>query len=353
MSFDQDGTGGASDTRKGDASRNARRARNCRILGMGGYLPGQVLSNAELAQAFDVTDDWIFSRTGIRERRILEPGRDTSDMAFEAARAALKNAAVPAGEITHILLGSCAPDGLVPNTACTLARKLGLTGLMAMDFNVACSGFLYGLYLARAILLLEPHAKILLVTAEAMSRICNPERRDVRILFGDGAGAAVVAAETGAGPRVEDVLLSADGTHGEILAANGGGSRSAYAAATQPVGEDYFLRMNGREVFKHAVYSMVQICRRILADNGLTVDDVDLFLPHQANARIIDAVGERLGVPEAKTHRYIEYCGNTSGASIPLALEDALRQDRLPSGGRALLASFGAGFTWGAALLRG
>lgn len=353
MNLDMEGATRSRGAKVSRPALNGFGAQQCRILGLGGHLPEKVLSNDELGQIFDLPDDWILSRTGIRERRILAPGQDTSDMALVASRAAIATAGIAADEITHILLGSCAPDGLIPNTACTLERKLGLAGLMAMDFNVACSGFLYGLYLARAILLLEPQAKILLVTAEAMSRICGAQNRNVRILFGDGAGAAVIGASEGPGASVEDVLLSSDGTHGEILAAQGAGSRAAYASPDEPVGELYFLRMNGREVFKHAVCSMTEACKSLLARNGLRPEDIDLFVPHQANLRIIEAVGQRLGIPAEKTHLYIEHCGNTSGASIPLALEDAARHKRLHPGDRILLASFGAGFTWGAALLRG
>jgi len=353
MNFDLEGAAALKGARTERLATQSRHTPRCRILGLGGYLPESVLSNDELGQIFDLPDDWIFSRTGIRERRIIAPGQDTSDMALVASRAAIADAGMGADKITHILLGSCAPDGLIPNTACTLEHKLGLSGLMAMDFNVACSGFLYGLYLARAILLLEPQAKILLVTAEAMSRICAPQSRNVRILFGDGAGAAVIGAGEGPGASVDDVLLSSDGTHGEILAAHGAGSRAAYSSPGEPVGELYFLRMNGREVFKHAVCNLTEICLTILARNRLAPADIDLFVPHQANLRIIEAVGQRLGIPAEKTHLYIEHCGNTSGASIPLALEDAVRQKRLHPGDRILLASFGAGFTWGAALLRG
>lgn len=289
MNFDQEGASALKSAGTERIAAQSRHTPRCRILGLGGYLPESVLSNEELGQIFDLPDDWIFSRTGIRERRILAPGQDTSDMALVASRAAIADAGIAADQITHILLGSCAPDGLIPNTACTLERKLGLTGLMAMDFNVACSGFLYGLYLAQAILLLEPQAKILLVTAEALSRICDAQSRNVRILFGDGAGAAVIGGGEGPGASVEDVLLSSDGTHGEILAANGAGSRAAYASPDDPVGDGYFLRMNGREVFKHAVCNMTEVCQSLLVRNGLRPEDIDLFVPHQATSRTMQS----------------------------------------------------------------
>ncbi len=324
----------------------------CRLLGLGGHLPEGVLTNEELAGRFGVTPEWIASRTGIHERRILPPGRDTSDMGLAAARAALADSGLAPGAVTHLLVASCAPDGLVPNTACTLARKLGLSGLAAMDFNVACSGFLYGLYLAAGILRLEPQARVLLVAAEAMSRLCAPGDRNVNVIFGDGAGAAVLGAGEGGGLAVTDILLSSDGTHGALLTADGGGSRAAYASPESPVGEAYFLKMQGREVFRHAVGRMSEACLALLARNGLSADDVDVFVPHQANGRIIEAVGERIGLGPERTVVTLGHCGNTSAASIPLAMAEARAQGRFKPGQRVLLAAFGAGFTWGAALLR-
>ena len=299
-------------------SRGAgRRFASCRILGLGGYLPDRVLSNSELAGKFGVTEDWIHSRTGIKERRILARDEDTSDMGAAAARAALVESGVPAGEITHLLLASCSPDGLVPNTACTLEHKLGLSGLAAFDFNVACSGFLYGLYLAAAILCLEPEAKILLVAAEAMSRICDKGNLDVKALFGDGAGAAVLAGGGSQGIALLDVLLSSDGAHGQLLTADGGGSRARYASALDMVGDGYFLRMQGREVYRHAVCRLTEVCLTLLDRNGLGAGDVDLFVPHQANRRIIEAVGKRLGLAETGVLYHLEHCGNTSPLRSP------------------------------------
>lgn len=333
------------------AGRPRRNLGPCRILGLGGHLPDQVRSNAALARAFGVTPEWIASRTGIRERRILPAGQDASDMGLGAARAALADGGVAPGSLSHLLVASCAPDGLVPNTACRLERKLGLSGLMAMDFNVACSGFLYGLYLGAGIVRLEPDARVLLVATEAMSRLCAPGDRDVNVIFGDGAGAVVLGAGEG-GLVLTDILLSSDGTHGDLLTADGGGSRAAYASPDSRVGERYFLRMRGREVFRHAVNRMAEACHGLLGRNGLTPEAVDVFVPHQANGRIIEAVGERLGLPADRTVRNLEHCGNTSAASIPLALAEAWRQGRFRPGQRVLLAAFGAGFTWGAALLR-
>ena len=335
-----------------NVGRAERRLGSCRILGLGGHLPEQVLSNTELAQRFGVTPEWIASRTGIRERRILPAGQNASDMGVLAARAALADSGVAADGITHLLVASCAPDGLVPNTACTMERKLGLSGLVAMDFNVACSGFLYGLYLGAGILRLEPDARILLVATEAMSRLCDPGARNVNVIFGDGAGAAVLGAGQGNGLALADILLSSDGSQGDLLRADGGGSRAAYASPDSRVGEAYFLRMQGREVFRLAVCRMSEVCLALLARNGLSVDDIDVFVPHQANGRIIAAVGERVGLGPDKTVVTVGHSGNTSAASIPLALAEARQAGLIRPGQRILLAAFGAGFTWGAALLR-
>ncbi len=324
----------------------------CRILGLGGHLPEKVLTNAELAGRFAVTPEWIAARTGIRERRILPAGQNASDMGEAAARAALADSGLAPGDVTHLLVASCAPDGLIPNTACTLERKLGLSGLMAMDFNVACSGFLYGLYLGAGILRLEPDARVLLVATEAMSRLCAPGDRGVNVIFGDGAAAAVLGAGRGGGMTVTDVLLASDGAHGDLLTANGGGSKAAYASPDSRVGEDYFLKMEGREVFRHAVCRMSEACLALLARNGLGAADIDVFVPHQANGRIIAAVGERLAIGPDRTVVTIAESGNTSAASIPLAMAEARRLGRFRPGQRVLLAAFGAGFTWGAALLR-
>jgi len=325
----------------------------CRILGLGAHIPEGSLTNAQLAREYGLTEEWIESRTGIKSRSILPAGQDTSDMGAAAAARALADAGVDPATITHLLLGSCAPDGLVPNTACTVERKLGLSRLVAFDFNVACSGFLYGLYLSAAILALEPKAKILLVCAEAMSRLCSANNRDVRVLFGDGAGAAVVGAGTGtgAGLALEDICITSDGGPGELLTAHGGGSRSSFNPG-DPVGEDYFLRMQGKEVFRHAVRDMAEAARTLLERNGLRAADVDLFVPHQANGRIMAAVAEQLDFPLTRVISTLENTGNTSAASIPIALAEAGRRGLLTPGRRVLMTAFGAGFTWGAALIR-
>jgi len=326
----------------------------CRILGLGSHIPEENLTNERLAGEYGLTEEWIESRTGIKNRSILPEGQDTSDMGAAAARRAISAAGIDPAEITHLLLGTCSPDGLVPNTACTVERKLGLSRLVAFDFNVACSGFLYGLYLSAAILALEPKAKILLVAAEAMSRLCSANNCNVRVLFGDGAGAAIVggsSAVPGRGLALEDICITSDGGPGELLTANGGGSRSNFRPG-DVVGEDYFLRMQGKEVFRHAVRDMVEAARTLLERNDLRAGDVDLFVPHQANGRIIAAVAEQLDFPLTRVLTTLDNTGNTSAASIPIALAEAGRRGLLAPGRRVLMTAFGAGFTWGAALIR-
>jgi len=320
------------------------------IRGIGGYLPDTLLTNAELAKQYGLTEEWITSRTGIEERRILAPGENTSDLGVRAARRAIADSGIAPEEITHLILGSCAPDGLVPNTSTIVQRKLGLSRLISLDYNVACSGFLWGLYLSSAILTLEPKSKVLLVTAEGMSRMAKGSGAGVRILFGDGAGSAVITS-SGEGFSIKDIYISSDGTHGETLTAFGGGSRAGYGSPDDRVGDDYFLKMDGGKVFKHAVLLMTEAVEIITERNGLTLDDFDLFIPHQANMRIIESVAEKVGLPREKLVMTLQKSGNTSAASIPLAIKSAREQGLMKRGQRILLASFGAGFTWGSAII--
>lgn len=323
------------------------------LRGFGAYAPERILTNADIESMVETTDEWITTRTGIRQRHVVAPGQTTSDLAVEAARAALADAALDTADITHVLVATCTPDASCPNTACIVARKLGMTGVMALDCNAACSGFLYGLELAQGIVAARPASRVLLVAAEALSLRCNWKDRTTCVLFGDGAGATVVTADvdTTQGTAVlEDSIVTSDGSLGDLLTI-GGGTANPYAIGDS-VGEEYFVRMQGRDVFKHAVRSMTQVCNDLLARNGFTTEDVDLVIPHQANLRIIEAVGDRLGFASEKVFVNVHDFGNTSAASIPLALADARAQGRIRPGMRVLLTTFGGGFTWGAALLR-
>ncbi len=324
-----------------------------RIRGFGASAPETIITNTALAERVDTSDEWIVSRTGIRERRVVSPGQTGTDLALAASRSALARAGRQAEDITHIFYATCTPDACCPSAACTLAHKLELKGRMALELNAACSGFVYGLELARTTCLANPDACVLLVAAETLSHRCNWEDRSTCVLFGDGAGAVLVEGENvsrtndSAKAVVQDILLSSDGSLGDLLRI---GDR--FYDLGEAVGPEYFVRMRGREVFKHAVRSMGGICRALLARNGLSPEDIDVLVPHQANIRIIEAVGERLGIPGERVFVNVEKYGNTSAASIPLALAEAVDQGRLQPGMRVLLSTFGGGFTWGAALLQ-
>ncbi len=328
------------------------------ISGFGAYAPPTVVTNADLAKRVDTSDEWITSRTGISERRIAAPGQAGSDLAGEAAKAALARSGRSPEELTHIIYCGCTPDAACPPAACSLGNKLGAPRVAAFDLNAACSGFLYGLSVADGIVRADPSACVLLAAAEVLSHRCNWEDRSTCVLFGDGAGACVICGDKVApatvhavpDARLLDVRISGDASLGSLLEI-GGGSAHPYTLG-QAVGPEYFIRMQGREVFKHAVRSMSAICREILERNNLTVNAVDVLVPHQANSRIIEAVGERLEFPSEKVFVNVHKYGNTSAASIPLAVGEALDAGAIRPGMTVLLTTFGGGFTWGAALVR-
>jgi len=325
---------------------------NCYIHGFGAYVPKRILTNDDLAAMVETSDAWITSRTGIKRRHIFAEGEHTSDAGTHAAREALAEAGLAPSAVTHLLFGTCTPDQLCPSAACITAAKLGLSNkAVAYDFNAACSGFLFGLLQSRALLAAEPDACVLLICGEALSRRLNWQDRATCVLFGDGAGAVICSKrQEGALASLEDVICATDGSLWELISIGGGSSRRYDLG--EPVGEDFFLSMQGREVFKHAVRSMAQICKDILARNALNAEDVHLLVPHQANMRIIEAVNSRLNFPEERVFTNLADYGNTSAASIPLALYGARKQGRMPSGTRVLTTTFGSGLTWAAGLLR-
>jgi 3-oxoacyl-[acyl-carrier-protein] synthase-3 len=325
-------------------------ALSCSLLGIGGYVPDRVLDNETLTRMVDTSDEWITTRTGIRERRILEPGLGGSHMAERASRAALENAGLTAQDVTHILYSTCTPDAMCPPSSCMLSAKLGRSDIFAMDINAACSTFVYGLSLVRGLLAAEPDAVILLVASDVMSSRVNWEDRSTCVLFGDAAGAALFSGVRKGRGKLLDVQVSSKGELGPLLQINGGGSAHPPRLG-DTVGPDYFIRMEGREVYKHAVRNMAASCRRLLERNGLTMDDIGLFVPHQANMRIIEGVGSRLEVSGDKIYVNVDVRGNTSSASIPLALAEADQAGRIRPGMKVLLTTFGGGLTWGSALL--
>ncbi|MDR1777691.1 MAG: ketoacyl-ACP synthase III [Desulfovibrio sp.] len=323
----------------------------CRLSPIYARTPEDIITNDDLATITDTSDAWIVSRTGIRERCKLAADENASDLGLAASRRALDGAGLDAQELTHIITATCTQDELSPSIACILAGGLGAGPVMAFDFNAACSGFLYGLSLVRAILVENLQARILFVCAEALTRRLNWTDRSTCVLFGDGASACVCSGESRAGDAVlEDVICQSDGALNRLITV-GGGTSCAYAPG-QAVGPEFFLSMNGRETYRHAVRRMTDVCAHILERNGLRMKDVDLFVPHQANIRIIEAVGNRLGADSGRVFTNVERYGNTSSASIPLALAQAREEGRVEPGCRVLATAFGAGLTWGAALLR-
>ncbi|MFO7718532.1 MAG: beta-ketoacyl-ACP synthase III [Thermodesulfobacteriota bacterium] len=321
-----------------------------KILGLGHYAPAQTLTNADLERMVDTSDEWITTRTGIKERHIAAQDEACSDLALPAARHALDQAGVSPEQLTHIFVATFTPDAYVPSAACVLQHKLGAPQAIAMDLAAACSGFLYSLETASAFLALHPEAKILVVGSEVITSRTNFSDRSTCVLFGDGAGAAVLGAHGPALADLSEVLLGADGSLGDLLVVRGGGSGSPVKLG-DPVGESFFVQMQGNEVFRHAVRNMATITNKLLRRSGLTPQDIDLFIPHQANIRIIESLAKKLAFPLEKVYVNVNRFGNSSAASVPLALSEALANGHIAPGSTVLLASFGGGFTWGAALL--
>ena len=326
------------------------------IIGIGYYVPERVMTNAELSTLVETSDEWIRSRTGIEARRLAADGQNCSDLGAEAARRAMQASGTDPGEITHIIACTVSADAIFPATACIVQHKLGIRRAMAFDLSAACSGFLYGLQVARGLITAEPGAKILLLGLEVLSRRVNWRDRSTCVLFGDGAGAAVLSARPdGKSPRalrakVEGVSCDGDGSRGDLLRCIGGASSYSYKQG-EAVGPEYFVHMNGQEIFKHAVRTMSASGLALLGRLGHSLDDIDLVVPHQANMRIIQAVLARLGVPEEKAFINLEKYGNTSAATVPIALAEALDQGVIRPGSRVLMTTFGSGLTWGAGVI--
>ncbi|TVM32552.1 3-oxoacyl-ACP synthase [Oceanidesulfovibrio marinus] len=323
------------------------------INGLGRYVPPRAVSNADLEKLVDTSDEWITARTGIKVRHIAEKGQPSSDLAYEASKRALEHAGIEPGELTHVLVATCTPDSYCPNTASMLAHRLGVGTPMAMDINAACTGFLYSLEIARSLLCTYPDAKVLVTASEVLSSRTNWADRSTCVLFGDGAGAAVMTNKpTGELPfSVGPMQLRSDGQYADLLTIKGGGSATPYTLG-ETVREDFFITMEGREVFKQAVRNMAALCKELLEKAGMDINDVDLLVPHQANLRIIEALGNRLKIDRNKVFSNVQKYGNTSAASIPIALTEGIEQGILAKGDSVLVTSFGAGLTWGAGLLQ-
>ena len=324
---------------------------NLHIRSFALHTPEKVLSNNDLSRLVDTSDEWIRTRTGISFRHVAAPGENASDLGTRAAEKALVKAGVKADELTHVIVATGTPDTLSPSVACIVAGNVGAANVMAFDLSAACTGFVYGLSVCHAFLQTIPKAKILFVCAETMTRRINWEDRTTCVLFGDGAGAMVVTGEEeGALCRMEDVACHADGNAKDLIVV-GGGTACAYQKG-DPVDEGFFIRMNGRETYKAAVRGMTAICTEVLSRNSYDIKDVGLLVAHQANIRIVEAVGERLGISQDHVFTNLAQYGNTSSASIPIALAEAEAQGCLKKGTLVLTTAFGSGLTWGAALLR-
>jgi len=317
------------------------------VLGCGSYLPARILSNDELARLVETTDEWIVQRTGIRERHIAAAGELTSDLALNAARAALANAHVEANSIDLIVLATSTPDQTFPATAVSVQASLGMTRGAAFDLQAVCSGFIYALSVADGMLKSGSYKRAVVIGAETFSRILDWSDRTTCVLFGDGAGALVLEAQPASGDKTDRGVLTShlrsDGRHKAKLYVDGGPS------STQTVGH---LRMEGREVFKHAVAMITDVIEDAFKATGCSAADIDWFVPHQANKRIIDGSAHKLGIAPEKVVITVDRHGNTSAASIPLALADAVADRRIKRGHLILLEAMGGGFTWGSVLLR-
>ena len=321
-----------------------------KIAGIGAYLPKSVLSNHDLEKKIDTTDHWITERTGIRERRIAAPDEAASDLAVHAANGALESAKIMAKDIELIIVATATPDMLFPSTACLVQDRLGANRAVAFDLMAACSGFVYALQVGDLYIRTGLYQKVLVIGSEVMSRIVDWSDRSTCILFGDGAGAVVLT-----GTTEEDGILSihlhSDGRLWDLIQVPGGGSRVP-PSPDLISSHQQFIKMKGSETFKVAVRALEDTIHEAMKANGVSISDVDLFVPHQANIRIIEATIQRLKLPLSKVMINLDRYGNTSAASIPIALEEAVKSSRVKKGDLVLLATFGAGLTWSSALLR-
>lgn len=318
---------------------------------IGAYIPSKVISNDDLAKIVDTSDEWITKRTGIKERRFAADNEATSDLATNAAKIAIKRAGLSADDIDAVIVATISPDFFcMPSTACVVADNLGISAKPAFDIAAACSGFIYLLFLAKSLIESRAHKHILIIGAEKLSSILDMEDRSTCVLFGDGAGAAIVSATEDRSLSILDVNCAANGQYKDFLMTPGCGSRNP--ASAEVLQEHLqFIKMKGNETFKLAVKTLTQDVVEILERNHLSKDSIDFFIPHQANLRIISAVGEALKFPADKIALTVQKYGNTSAASIPMAMNDLYEAGSIKKGSRLLLDAFGGGLTWGSAIL--
>jgi 3-oxoacyl-[acyl-carrier-protein] synthase-3 len=324
--------------------------RRAAISAVASYVPERIVTNAELAKRLDTSDDWIVTRTGIRERRMGAPGETTSTMGAEAVRLLMTRRGLGADDVDALIVATATPDMMFPATACLIQDQLGLRRVWGFDLSAACSGFLYAMTMGAQLVAAGAHERVIVVGADLMSSIIDPLDRTTAVLFGDGAGAALLEpAESGYG--LLDFYHRVDGSGRNDLLMPAGGS-SLPASAVTVAGRQHFLKQNGKVVFKFAVTQMVESVNILLQRNGLTPNDLALVVPHQANQRILDAVAERLCVPHERVASVLARYGNTTGATLPLALDAALAEGKIKRGDLVVFAAVGAGFTSGATLVR-
>ena len=331
--------------------RNSQPVQKVKISSVGCYVPPGTLTNADLEKSVDTNDEWIVTRTGIRQRHIAEPGVATSDLAVEAANAALAECGLSGSDVDTIIVCTVTPDMLFPATACLVQDRIGAKGAWGFDLVAACSGLLYGLTTGAQLVAAGSQKRVLVIGADTMSRIVDYQDRATCVLFGDGAGAMLLEASEEDGEGLIDFQHEVDGSGGDFLKMPAGGSR--IPASHETVDQrQHFVHQDGQQVYRYAIRQMYEICNEVLKRNDLTPDDVDVLIPHQANARIINAVASRLGLPPEKAVINIDEYGNTTAGTIPLATRDAVRSGRIKKGDLVLMAAVGAGFTSGAALWR-
>ena len=330
-------------------AKNDFKSRSCSIAAVGSYVPARVLSNADLEKMVDTTDEWIFTRTGIRERRIAAQGEFTSDMAAKAALLAMERGNIKPEQIDLIIVATITPDMPFPATACLVQQKIGATRAAAFDMEAACSGFIFALEIGQQFVMSHTYETVLVIGAEKLSSIINWRDRNTCVLFGDGAGAAILQNR----PNTHGLLtacMGADGSKAELLSLPGGGSRCP--ATPQSLADGlHYLRMDGKETFKNAVNAMYNAAQEVLRRCELDIAQIKCVIPHQANQRSIDAVGDRLGAKPEQIFVNLHKYGNTSAASVAIALDEAVSSGRLERGDLILLLVFGAGLTWGAAVI--
>jgi len=328
---------------------SATALRTVSILGTGSYIPEKIITNADLAKIVDTSDEWIVTRTGMKERHQARPDEAASDMGTAAARKALASAGITPDQIGMIICASITPDMPFPSTACYVQRLIGAHNAFCFDITAACSGFIYALALAKNAIIAGQVDTALIIGTEKLTGVVDWQDRQTCVLFGDAAGAAIIGA-CGAPHGIRSTALGSDGRLAELLMLPGGGSRNPTSPETIEK-RLHYMKMSGRDVFKHAVTRMIEACQTAITQAGLTINDVNLTIPHQANLRIIEAIGHRLGAPEEKYFINIEKYGNISAASIPVALDEAVRSGRVKKGDTIVLVAFGGGFTWGSAVV--